>query len=83
MTLFDVEPTHAKKPRKISDTPTWTANTTRATCYDCLTQLAAGEFITPMRAQWRRTLAGVIELYCYAHATQRRDADHAEQNRAA
>jgi hypothetical protein len=75
--LFDVEPlAKRRKPRAVKHTPAWTSNTTKATCFDCIELLAAGKWVAPKRAQWRRELEDVIELYCYEHATPRRDADH-------
>lgn len=74
--LFDAEPVKIRKPKKVSDVPSWTSNTTKATCHACIAELAAGKWITAMRAQWRRTVAGVPELYCYEHAVPLRDADH-------
>jgi hypothetical protein len=75
--LFDVEPeAKRRKPRAAKHTPAWTSSTTKAICFDCIELLAAGKWVTPKRAQWRRELEGAIALYCYEHAVPVRDADH-------
>lgn len=82
--LFDVTPVATtRKPKTAGAAPSWTTNTTKTTCYDCVTRLAAGEHVTAMRAQWRRTHGESVGLYCYWHATSRRDADHKATQRAA
>lgn len=81
--LFDVEPVAVRKPRTVKAAPSWTANSTKATCYDCIAKLAAGEHVAAMRAQWRRTEGETVTLHCYPHAVPRRDADHKAAQRAA
>lgn len=81
--LFDEAPPAPRKPRTVKAAPAWTANTTKATCYECVRELAAGKWITAMRAQWRRTAGTDVALYCYEHATPLRDADHKAAARAA
>lgn len=83
-TLFDLAPVPKPKHRDTASiAPKWTSNTTRATCHDCVRELADGKFITAMRAQWRRTHGADVALYCYPHATPRRDADRANAQRVA
>lgn len=84
MTLFDIgtqvapEPTTKRRTPAKSVVAKWATNSAQTKCYDCVAQLAAGEFITAKRAQWRRTEGDDHpSLYCYEHATPRRDADAA------